>query len=194
MFHLPPYFVYALCVCVCVYALFCSAVVRSNWTRVCERVDEVTSSISQLQVRVRKQLIADVRAFKAEASAFCADLRAGGLVGPGGLLPADVADRLRRAEDEVDIRARKKQVFCSGEELFAMPPTAYPDLDALVVEIGLVSKLHSLTRDVNNQLESWGGQAWADIVSSPEILDQMAAATRVFAERCTQLPTHLKSW
>jgi hypothetical protein len=168
--------------------------VKSLWTRLCERVAAVTTLIVKLQPQARKQLLADVHMFKTEMSAFCASTRNGGLFKNDGTLSADLGDSLRRAEDEIDIRTRKKLAYCAGEELFSLVPSAYPELDALTEEVRLISKLHTLSRDVQGQLAAWGTMLWTEFCRASSVYDEMVAVMHAFSERCKQLPSELHSW
>lgn len=43
----------------------------------------------------------------------------------------------------VQVRKRKWDSFCSGEELFGLPVTQYPELERTEEEIAMLDKLYS---------------------------------------------------
>ena len=59
----------------------------------------------------------------------------------GNMPPAEAIDRLGRFREGFNIRQRKQELYSSGEMLFKLPVTEYP-------EIGVTGKELSLTENV----------------------------------------------
>eukprot|EP01138_Halocafeteria_seosinensis_P007479 gb/GECG01007645.1/.p1 GENE.gb/GECG01007645.1/~~gb/GECG01007645.1/.p1 ORF type:complete len:3314 (+),score=514.53 gb/GECG01007645.1/:1-9942(+) len=166
------------------------SVLRSTWKRLVQRAEEVKDEISSVQVDFKKQLIHDVRQFTKDVKNFRDDYEKNGPM-VSGISPQDAMDRLKRYEGEYDILARKKDLYQSGEELFALPVTEYPVLDQTKKELTLLNKLYSLYRDVMNKMNEYKTILWSDVVDN---IDQMNTEMEGFANRCKKMPKRLREW
>ena len=166
------------------------AMLRTNWTRLREKASAVGSTIASLQGGFRTRLLVDVKAFRSDVTTFRDEfLRSG--PGVAGILPDAALERLRRFEDELDIRTRKRDLFCNGEDLFALPRTEYAELDATIRELSLLSKLYGLYRDVMARMLEWRSILWVDVVSN---IGSMVQEMDAFSSRCRKMPKRLRGW
>jgi dynein heavy chain len=166
------------------------ALLRVNWAKVVERAETASRHVASLQAGFRKRLVADVKLFRVDAQDFRKEYLA---TGPGvvGLAPSEAIERLRRYEDEFDILHRKQELYCDGEDLFALPRTSYPELDATSKELQLLSKLYGLYKDVMTRMEEWHTILWTDVVAN---IQSMNTEMESFASRCKKLPGKLRQW
>jgi len=58
---------------------------------------------------------------------------------------------------------RKLQTYQSGEELFGMPQTDYPELGAIRKELNLLQKLYKLYNDVIDRVSSYYDIPWGEV-------------------------------
>ena len=166
------------------------AMLRVNWSKLRDRAGSVSETISSLQAGFRKRLLSDVKAFRSDVTAFREEyLRSGPMV--KGISPEVAMERLRRCEEEFDIRNRKRELYCNGEALFALPRTEYPELDVTAKELGLLAKLYSLYKDVMSRMEEWEHILWSDTVAN---IGSMSAEMEAFASRCRKMPKRLREW
>jgi len=166
------------------------AMLRNNWMKLRDKAEDTTEEIANLQAGFRKRLLEDVKNFKADVNAFRADyMKNGPMV--KGIPPNEAQDRLRRFEDEFDIRNRKRELFCNGEALFALPLTEYPELEATEKELQLLSKLYSLYRDVMGRMDEWRIILWTDCAAN---ITAMSTETEGFGSRCRKMPKKLRDW
>ena len=166
------------------------SVLRSNWKKLVNRAEEVKDEISSVQVDFKKQLVHDVRQFKKDVENFRQDYEKNGPM-VSGISPQDAMDRLKRYEGEYDILARKKELYQSGEQLFALPITEYPDLENTKKELNLLNKLYGLYRDVMNKMNEYKTILWSEVVDN---IDQMSSEMEGFAARCKKMPKRLRDW
>ncbi|RYE97643.1 MAG: hypothetical protein EOO41_03270, partial [Methanobacteriota archaeon] len=166
------------------------SVLRGNWKKLLDKAVEVSATINGLQGGFKARLLTDVRAFVTEVESFRGDYNAHGPM-VEALAPAEAMERLRRYEDEYELRQRKRELYNGGEELFALPRTEFPDLDTIGRELGLLGKLYSLYKDVMSRMEEWSTILWSDVVSN---IGTMATETENFASRCRKLPKKLRQW
>lgn len=84
---------------------------------------------------------------------------------------------------------RKLQTYQSGEELFGLPQTDYPDLAQIRKELNLLQKLYKLYNDVIDRVNSYYDIPWGE-VNIEEINNELME----FQNRCRKLPKGLKEW
>jgi dynein heavy chain len=58
---------------------------------------------------------------------------------------------------------RKLQTYQSGEELFGMPQTDYPELGTIRKELNLLQKLYKLYNDVIDRVSSYYDIPWGEV-------------------------------
>jgi hypothetical protein len=58
---------------------------------------------------------------------------------------------------------RKLQTYQSGEELFGMPQTDYPELGSIRKELNLLQKLYKLYNDVIDRVSSYYDIPWGEV-------------------------------
>jgi dynein heavy chain len=166
------------------------SVLRSSWRRLLDKAVEVSEGITRTQAGFRKRLLTDVRTFVSEVAVFRADYLAHGPM-VEGVPPQEAMERLRRYEDEFELRNRKRELYNGGEDLFALPTTEFPELDATSKELQLLGKLYSLYKDVMSRMDEWRTILWADVVAN---VASMSTETEGFASRCKKLPKKLRQW
>ena len=82
---------------------------------------------------------------------------------------------------------RKLQTYQSGEELFGMATTDYPELAQIRKELNLLQKLYKLYNDVIDRVSSYYDIPWGE-VNIEEINNELME----FQNRCRKLPKGLK--
>ncbi len=162
----------------------------NNWMKLRDKAEDVTEEIAELQTGFRKKLMEDIKEFKVDVAKFRGDfVKSGPMV--KGVSPSEAQDRLRRFQDEFDIRARKRELYANGEKLFALPVTGYEELDTTEKELDLLSKLYNLYRDVMTKMEDWRVILWPEFTVNVAAISQEA---ETFASRCKKMPKRLREW
>lgn len=82
---------------------------------------------------------------------------------------------------------RKLQAYQSGEELFGLAITDYPELAQIRKELNLLQKLYKLYNDVIDRVSSYYDIPWGE-VNIEEINNELME----FQNRCRKLPKGLK--
>jgi dynein heavy chain len=80
-----------------------------------------------------------------------------------GIEPKDALERLRKFKEEFSVHKRKYDSFFSGETLFGLPHTNYPELKKTESEIELLDKLYSLYSKVKSTIGTWKEVPWTEI-------------------------------
>jgi len=154
------------------------SVLRSSWRKLLDRSVEVATHIASCQAAFKKRLLSDVRAFSAEIAAFRVDYAANGPM-VDGLPPNEALERLRRYQDDFELRQRKRELYNGGEALFALHQTPFSELDEMGRELQLLDKLYSLYRDVMTRME-----VRALPCCSAGVMQCMFLAMSAIARRC----------
>ena len=103
------------------------AVVRSSWRKLVDYAETVQDGLSAVQGEFKKKLVNNIKAFQKEVVLFREHYKENGPMTPN-IAPKEAVVRLKRFQDEYEMRHRKYDIYRSGEELFAMKLTEYPDL------------------------------------------------------------------
>nr|CAI5822334.1 unnamed protein product [Callosobruchus analis] len=97
--------------------------------------------------------------------------------------------RAMKMQNRFDGMWRKLQTYQSGEELFGLPTTDYPELAQIRKELNLLQKLYKLYNDVIDRVNSYYDIPWGE-VNIEEINNELME----FQNRCRKLPKGLKEW
>jgi dynein heavy chain len=165
-------------------------ILKVSWRKLVEVAESVTDEISRLQGGFKKKLLSDVKSFVVDVVAFRNDYLANGPM-VKGISPQEAMERLRRYQEEFELRSRKYELYSGGEELFALRKTEYPELEATQKELELLQKLYSLYRDVMSKMDDWKTILWSEVVAN---VAEMSAEMESFAQRCKKLPKKLREW
>lgn len=84
------------------------------------------------------------------------------------------------------MRKRKWENYSSGEELFGLPVTQYPELEQTEKEIQMLDRLYNLYVTVITTIKGYGDYFWVDVV---EKIDEMGdqVGQRGWGRACTGL-------
>ena len=167
------------------------SVLRSSWRKLVNHAEVVTDNLMNVQVGFKKSLLSKIRDFVVNVREFRADWIAKGPGVPG--TPPNIAvERLRAFKSEYELRDRKYQLYHSGEELFALAHTEYPELHKTKQEIDLMDTLYGLYVEVHEYLDiEWPHLPWEDVFGEmPAIRERMDQ----FMIRLARMPKSLRQW
>lgn len=145
-----------------------------SWKKLIKTSSEVSDSLSQLQVGFKRELIQEVKAFSSDVVSFRQDWEENGPM-VAGLDPMEAVDRLKKFQQMFKVRKRKWESYSSGEELFGLPVTPYPELEATEKEVQMLDRLYSLYVTVITTIKGYGDFFWVDVV---EQIDSMTEQVR----------------
>ena len=165
-------------------------VLRHKWGALVDYAEKVTDELGELQENFKRKLLKDIKEFANDVNIFRNDFVANGPIVPG-IRPKLAVDRLRRYHEEFEIRERKFHLYRSGEELFALQPTEYPELIKTKKELALLDQLYGLYTDVIDTIEDWKQIEWEKVRDEINLMDERV---ETFAERCRKMPPRLRDW
>ena len=105
-----------------------------------------------------------------------------------GLNPREASDRLQVFQNNFDSLWRKHSSYSIGEDLFGLPHTEQPGLNAIKKELNLLQRLYKLYNDVIDSVQGYRNILWLD-VNIEEINNELME----FGNRCRKLPKALTS-
>lgn len=103
----------------------------------------------------------------------------------------EAADRLRKFKQTFDVNKGKWDNYSSGEELFGLAVTKYPELEDIQEKILNLDKLYSLYVSVIQTIRGYGDVLWTDVVAN---IEDMSNAVNGFQARVKTLPKALRDW
>ena len=167
------------------------SVIRSTWKRMVNKAEVVTDELGKLQMGFKKGLLKDIRAFVTDVLRFRNDFVTNG-PGEPGIDPNTAVERLKRFKDQYDIFARKEELYRGGEELFALKPTPYPELQKTKKEVALQETLYGLYVDVHDKIEvEWPHIQWSEVQKN---METMTERVENFMARLSKMPKVLRTW
>lgn len=166
------------------------SVLRSNWRKLIHHAETRTDELSKTQAGFKRGLLRDIKEFIVDVKHFREDYLANGPM-VIGIPPAEAVERLNRYKEEYKIRERKFELYSSGEDLFALPRTTYPELESTKKELQLQDKLFELYTDVLNTIEEWKQIPWLSVA---ERVQTMTEKVDSFSSRCKKMPAKLREW
>ncbi|XP_055377517.1 dynein axonemal heavy chain 5 [Condylostylus longicornis] len=142
----------------------------------------------EMQPSFQSELKTNLERFKQDKCEYVNEYRNAGPMQPG-LSPREASDRLILFQNRFEGLWRRLQTYQSGEELFGLPQTDYPELGQIRKELNLLQKLYKLYNDVIDRVSSYYDIPWNE-VDIEEINNELME----FQNRCRKLPKGLKEW
>ncbi|KAF5305838.1 hypothetical protein FQR65_LT07577 [Abscondita terminalis] len=161
---------------------------RYTWTQLMAKAQKVNVHLLSMQPQFQEELRVNLAKFKQDKIDYCNEYKDAGPMEPG-LAPREASDRLILFQNRFDGMWRKLQTYQSGEELFGLPTTDYPELAQIRKELNLLQKLYKLYNDVIDRVNSYYDIPWGE-VNIEEINNELME----FQNRCRKLPKGLKEW
>ncbi|KAI5700773.1 hypothetical protein M8J75_002754 [Diaphorina citri] len=161
---------------------------RYTWQKLLARAMTANVLLTTMQPRFEQDLADNLAQFRQDKVDYCHEYRTSGPMMPG-LSPREASDRLILFQNRFDGMWRKLQTYQSGEELFGLPTTDYPELAQIRKELNLLQKLYKLYNDVIDRVSSYYDIPWGE-VNIEEINNELME----FQNRCRKLPKGLKEW
>ncbi|XP_046389607.1 dynein axonemal heavy chain 5 [Ischnura elegans] len=161
---------------------------RYTWQRLQVRALDTHVLLLNMQPHLEDDLRKNLQKFRQDSIDYCHEYRTSGPM-MAGLSPREASDRLIIFQNRFDGMWRKLQTYQSGEELFGLPITEYPELAQIRKELNLLQKLYKLYNDVIDRVSSYYDIPWGD-VNIEEINNELME----FQNRCRKLPKGLKEW
>lgn len=72
-----------------------------------------------------------------------------------GITPKEAIERLKRFDEEYEVREQQYRINLKGEELFGLQRTEYPDLKKTKDELLNLKKLYNLYSEVINSINQF---------------------------------------
>lgn len=141
---------------------------RYTWQQLLARAQETHVLLLKLQPQFEEDLRINLENFRIDNKTYCEEYRSSGPMQPG-LSPREASDRQILFQNRFDGMWRKLQTYQSGEELFGLPTTDYPELSQIRKELNLLQKLYKLYNDVIDRVNSYYDIPWSEVKHFPSI-------------------------
>ncbi|GJQ67798.1 hypothetical protein Trydic_g16579 [Trypoxylus dichotomus] len=158
------------------------------WSKLLNKAQATQCKLLDMQPQFQAELRQNLDQFRQDKIDYCNEYKNAGPM-EAGLAPREASDRLILFQNRFDGMWRKLQTYQSGEELFGLPQTDYPEFGQIRKELNLLQKLYKLYNDVIDRVSSYYDIPWGD-VNIEEINNELME----FQNRCRKLPKGLKEW
>ncbi|XP_064287158.1 dynein axonemal heavy chain 5-like isoform X3 [Passer domesticus] len=158
------------------------------WKNLNTQARQVEDLLLKVQPVMKTDFLRDVQKFQIGTAGFYKEYDEKG-PSEDNIPPHEASDRLQIFQAKFDELWRKYLSLSSGEELFGLPITEYPELHRIKRELTLLQKLYSLYDTVTSSIERYNEMLWNDLnieKLNSELLD--------FQSKIRKLPKALKEW
>ncbi|CAG9462434.1 unnamed protein product [Pedinophyceae sp. YPF-701] len=163
---------------------------RYGWEKLRKLTADINEKLTKQQAGLKRDLIAQVRAFLVDVAEFRKSWDREGPMVPG-LEPMEANSKLQQFKPVFEAKRTKWHRYEAGEELFGLPVTQYPELEKTEKELQNLDKLYGLYVDVVQTVEGFSGMLWVEVV---EQLQVMMDKVNSFQARVKKLPKALREW
>ncbi|XP_039566951.1 dynein heavy chain 5, axonemal-like [Passer montanus] len=158
------------------------------WKNLNTQARQVEDLLLKVQPVMKTDFLRDVQKFQIATAGFYKEYDEKG-PSEDNIPPHEASDRLQIFQAKFDELWRKYLSLSSGEELFGLPITEYPELHRIKRELTLLQKLYSLYDTVTSSIDRYNEMLWNDLnieKLNSELLD--------FQSKIRKLPKALKEW
>ena len=135
---------------------------RYNWQKLLQMSSQMSGRLLELQPVYKEELKNNVKEFMVDCNKFYKNYKKNGPM-VAGVPPREASDRLFLFQNNFDSLFRKYTTYTSGEELFGLPITPYPELIEIKKELNLLQKLYSLYNAVIDTVNGYYEILWTEI-------------------------------
>ena len=135
---------------------------RYSWQKVLQMASQTSSHLLEIQPLYKESLKNNVKEFVKDVNNFSLAYKNNGPMVPG-VAPREASDRLFIFQNQFDTLQRKFITYSSGEQLFGLPVTEYPDLVQIRKELNLLQKLYSLYNTVIDTVNGYYEILWTEV-------------------------------
>lgn len=111
-----------------------------------------------------------------------------------GIAPKEAIERLKRFDEQYEVREQQYKINKKGEELFGLQEMKYPALEQTKSELTNLKKLYNLYSDVINAITQFQELHWEELMKEREKIDKMEEDSKRYKELCSKLPPDLREW
>lgn len=127
---------------------------RSNWNNLVEMSEKIGKNLSVKQTEYLKKLKTNVKELVKDVSDFRSDYEKNGPM-VEGISPKEAIERLKRFDEQYEVREQQFKINNKGEELFGLQCQKYPALEKTKAELTNLKKLYDLYSEVIKEINSF---------------------------------------
>lgn len=154
----------------------------NKWKQILTQAAVHRDDLQKNQLDFRRKLFSDVNQLKEDVRILQKDYLEGGIAGLGS--PAESYEKIEKFRMRVNILNKNKANIRSGEKLFNLSITEFPELESINGNLSKFEKLYNLYMDVLRQEDSWKEMPWNEAVSK---LDEMEKKMNDFQIECNRV-------
>ncbi|XP_023246494.1 dynein heavy chain 5, axonemal-like [Copidosoma floridanum] len=161
---------------------------RYNFTNMLKTTKEVQATVCDMQQPLKEELLAGITALKQEVGRFYKDFDTKGPL-VIGISAKEASERVLLFQSWFEDLSNRYETYNSGESLFGLEMTEYPQLQQRKRELNLLQKLYSLYLQVMHTIDRYYKMPWSQIN-----MDEINSEITDFQNKCRRLPKALRTW
>ncbi|XP_058810344.1 dynein axonemal heavy chain 8 [Phymastichus coffea] len=162
--------------------------IRYNFTNMLKTAKEVQATVCEMQKPLKNELTDGVAVLKNEVITFYRDFE---IKGPmvDNISAKEASERVLLFQGWFDSLWERYETYSSGESLFGIEITEYPELNHRKRELNLLQKLYGLYLQVMHSVDGYYKMPWSELDT-----DVIIAELTDFQNKCRRLPRGLREW
>lgn len=120
---------------------------RSNWSNLVDMSEKIGKNLSVEQTQYLKKLKINIKELVKDITDFRGDYEKNGPM-VEGISPKEAIERLKRFDEQYEVREQQYKINKKGEELFGLQSQKYPALEKTKAELKNLKKLYDLYSEV----------------------------------------------
>ena len=129
------------------------------------------------QTQYLKTLKKDIKTLVKDIADFKTDYEKNGPM-VDGILPKEAIERLKRFDEQYEVREHQFTINYKGEELFGLQHQKYPALEKTKAELANLKKLYNLYSEVIREITAFQEMLWVDVTT--EKINAMEEAAKKY--------------
>ena len=162
-----------------------------KWTELIELADNRQKDLQKDQGKNLKRLKKNIKHLKDDVDRLTKNFDEEGPM-VKGITPKEASDRLKRFENEYELKKAFYDINKRGEDLFGLQNQKYPGLVRIDDQIKNLNKLYALYNQVNDTTSGWEDEVWSEI--QPSQMRDWEDQIQKYADMCAKLPKKLREW
>jgi dynein heavy chain len=164
---------------------------KKKWADIIELADSKQRELQKDQAKNLKKLKENIRMLVQDVKVLRKNFEEEGPM-VQGISPKEASDRLKRFENEYELKKAYFEINKKGEDLFGLQNQKYPELEVTHDQIQNLNKLYALYNQVNETTTAWEEEAWSEIQVA-QIKDWEDQILK-YSDLCNRLPKPLREW
>lgn len=126
----------------------------SKWNNLVDMSEKINRGLAHEQAQYLRTLKKDIKILVKDIADFRGDYEKNGPM-VEGIVPKEAIERLKRFDEQYEVREHQFKINFKGEELFGLQHQKYPALEKTKAELANLKKLYNLYSEVIKEITAF---------------------------------------